>query len=297
MRSWRALPRSSFLRLVAGVIALEQRGNARAEATAAEAQRLGARALLDEAARPHAPAGPPGSWRSTTRCGRAATCSARCSAARLRSASSEADHATILSAAVNPDGSTLAVGNIAGEVMFFDTRTRRRVATLEPAPNEPAIEALGVQPGRRSAWPFRYTSVPGATAERPRRLAIHSSRSSTDAPAESSSGSTMPKRAARSPACSSRPTGRTLGVTLYYGPVSEAFGASTRGPAVAAAPRVPFELPRSPHARSVAGRGPARPWMLAADERRVVVVGEDGITVRDAATVKISQLLPPRPTR
>ena len=36
------------LAVVAGVIALDQRGNARAEATAAEAQRLGARALLED---------------------------------------------------------------------------------------------------------------------------------------------------------------------------------------------------------------------------------------------------------
>ena len=36
------------LAVVAGVVALDQRGNARAEATAAEAQRLGARALVED---------------------------------------------------------------------------------------------------------------------------------------------------------------------------------------------------------------------------------------------------------
>jgi len=73
--------------VIAGVVALEQRGNARDAATAAEAQQLGARALLDPqldrslllAAR---------AWRLMTRCERAATCSAPCSAALPRSASS-----------------------------------------------------------------------------------------------------------------------------------------------------------------------------------------------------------------
>ena len=60
-----------------------------------------------------------------------------------------ADRATILSAAANPDGSTLAVGNIAGQVLFFDTRTRRHVATLEPAPNHPGDLRAGLQSGRQ----------------------------------------------------------------------------------------------------------------------------------------------------
>ncbi len=40
----------------------------------------------------------------------------------------------------------LAVGNIPGRVSLFDTRTRRRVATLEPTPNDAAIHELAFSP-------------------------------------------------------------------------------------------------------------------------------------------------------
>ena len=75
------------LSVIAGVVALAQRGNARDEATSADALRLGSRALVEDdldralllARR---------ASRSTTRCRRAATCSPRCSRARPRSESS-----------------------------------------------------------------------------------------------------------------------------------------------------------------------------------------------------------------
>ena len=274
------------LAVVAGVIALEQRGNARDEATAAEAQRLGARALLDEQLD-----------RSLllARQGLALDDTVRTRGnllgALLRSPAAigiiRADHATILSAAVNPDGSTLAVGNIAGEVMFFDTRTRRRVATLEPAPNEPAIEALAYSPdGDRLA--VSYTSIPGATAERPAgwRSAIALVDGRTRRVVERL---VMPKE---QPAVGVQfsPDGRTLGVTLYYGPVPSLRRFDARTGRRSGAP-VPFDHP---------GRLTPDPWqlwprtpvMLATHGRRLVVGGEDGVTVRDAATLNTLKSFP-----
>ena len=74
------------LAVIAGVVALDQRGNARAEATAAAAQRLGAQALAeDDLDRALLLARQGVALRRLAR-RRAATCSPRCSRARRRSA-------------------------------------------------------------------------------------------------------------------------------------------------------------------------------------------------------------------
>ena len=73
------------LAVIAGGVALDQRGNARAEATAAAAQRLGAQALTETTSTARC-CSPARAWHWTTRSRRAATCSPRCSGARRRSA-------------------------------------------------------------------------------------------------------------------------------------------------------------------------------------------------------------------
>jgi WD40 repeat protein len=272
--------------VIAGVIALEQRGKARAEATAAEAQRLGAGALLDEQLdRALLLARQAVALDDTVRT------RGNLLGALLRSPAAigiiRADHATILSAAVSPDGDTLAVGNIAGEVLFFDTRTRRRIATFEPAPNEPAIDALAYSPnGDRLA--VSYTSTPGATAELPAGwrsfIALLDGRTRRvvrrlDMPVEEAPVGLQ-----------FSPDGRTLGVTLYYGPVPALRRFDARTGRRSGVP-VPFDHP---------GRLTSDPWqtwpqtpvMFAADARRLVVGGVGGVTVLDAATLSVLKSFP-----
>ena len=86
------------------------------------------------------------------------------------------------------------------------------------------------------------------------------------------------------------PDGRTLGVTLYGGPVGTMMRFDVRTGRRSGAP-VPFEHP---------GRltidpfqlWPRSPVMFTTDGRRLVVGGEDGVTVRDAATLSVLKRFP-----
>jgi WD40 repeat protein/DNA-binding SARP family transcriptional activator len=272
--------------VVAGVVALEQRGNARDQATAAQAQQLGARALLDDRLdRSILLARQAVDLDDTVRT------RGNLLGALLRSPAAigviRADRATILSAAVNPDGRTLAIGNISGQVLLFDTRTRRRVATVKPAANKPAIYDLTYSPdGSRLA--VAYGSVPGATAEYPAGwrtlVALLDGRTHR-----------VVKRLAMPPdqlgaGVQFSPDGRTLGVALYYGPVSTFMRFDARTGRSSGAP-VPFEHP---------GRltfdpfqtWPRAPVIITSDGRRVVVGGEDGVTVRDAEALSVLKRFP-----
>ena len=131
------------------------------QATAADAQRLGAARAARRPARPLAAARPPG------RRARRHAADARQPAGRAAAQPGRDRHhprrasADRRALAVSPDGRTLAVGNIAGEVLLFDTRTRRaHVATLEPSSNDPAMSR---SPTARTAAGSRslYTSEPG----------------------------------------------------------------------------------------------------------------------------------------
>ena len=119
------------LAVIAGLVALGQRGKARDEATAADAQRLGARALVE-----------PEFDRSLllARQGVALddTVQTRGNllAALLKSPAAlgvfRPTGQSILSVALSPDDRTLTVGDDGGNVTFYDARTRRRLATLKP---------------------------------------------------------------------------------------------------------------------------------------------------------------------
>ena len=199
-----------------------------------------------------------------------------------------ADRATILSAAANPDGNTLAVGNIAGQVLLFDARTRRHVATLEPTPNKPAIQALAYSPdGSRLA--VAYTSLPGATAEYPAgwRFLVALVDARTRQVVERLE---MPRERAIAGVQFS-PDSRTLGVTLYsLDGVGSFRRFETRTGRRSGAP-VPLEH---------AGRltidpfqlWPRSPVMFTTDGRQLVVGGDDGVTVRDAATLSVLKRFP-----
>ena len=137
----------------------------RDQATAAEAQRLGARALLDDELDRSLLLARQGVALDDT-----ARTRGNLLGALLRSPAAigivRADRATILSSAVSPDGRTLAIGNNLGEVLLYDTRTRKRAATLEPTPNQSGIFDLAYSPdGDRLA--VLHTTEPGRTAEYP----------------------------------------------------------------------------------------------------------------------------------
>ncbi len=272
--------------VIAGVVALDQRGNARDQATAAEAQRLGARALLnDQLDRALLLARQGVALDDTVRT------RGNLLGALLRSPAAigviRADHAAILSAAVSPDGSTLAVGNIAGEVLLFDTRTRRRLATVEPTPNEPAIYALAYSPdGSRLA--VAHTSIPGASADYPAgwrilvALVDMRSRRVVERLA-------MPRELAVGGVQFS-PDGRTLGVTLYADNAGSLMRFDVRTGRRSGAP-VPVEL----HRRLTVDPfqvWPRSPVAITSDGRQLVVGAENGVTVRDAATLSVLKRFP-----
>lgn len=137
------------LAVVAGVVALEQRGTARREATAAEAQRLGARGLVEndlDRALLLARQGVALDDSPPTR--------GNLLAALVRSPAAigvlRGDGERIWRVALSPDQRTLAAGDPAGEVFLFDTRTRRRIAAFRPRPGESWIVQLAWSPdGRR----------------------------------------------------------------------------------------------------------------------------------------------------
>jgi WD40 repeat protein/DNA-binding SARP family transcriptional activator len=145
------------LALIAGLVALGQRGRARDQATAADAQRLGARALVE-----------PELDRSLllARQGVALddTVQTRGNllAALLKSPAAlsvfRPTGQSILSVALSPDDRTLTVGDDGGNLTFYDARTRRRLATVKPridrsaSPDDSGTYALAYSPdGRRLA--------------------------------------------------------------------------------------------------------------------------------------------------
>ena len=142
------------LAVIAGLVALGQRGRARDEATAADAQRLGARALVE-----------PEFDRSLllARQGVALddTVQTRGNllAALLKSPAAlsvfRPTGQSILSVALSPDDRTLTVGDDGGSVTFYDALTRRRLATLKPridrsaSPEDSGTYALAYSPDGR----------------------------------------------------------------------------------------------------------------------------------------------------
>ena len=128
-----------MLAIVAGVVAFEQRGNARDEATAADAQRLGARALPRERLGHRAAARPPGRRLDDSAQTRgdllAALVKSPAAIGVLRGAG---ERMWIL--ALSPDGHTLVAGDPAGNVLSSSTPhvgasppSDRRTATVDRA--------------------------------------------------------------------------------------------------------------------------------------------------------------------
>jgi hypothetical protein len=133
------------LAIIAGVVALEQRGNARAEAIAADAQRVGARAVVEndlDASLLLARQGVAFDDSVQTR--------GNLLAALVKSPAAigvlRGEGERMWSLALSPDGRMLAAGDPTGNVYLVETATRRRVATVEPGDVNSWIVALAFSP-------------------------------------------------------------------------------------------------------------------------------------------------------
>ena len=151
--------------VIAGAMALHQRGNARREATAAEAQRLGARALLDDQLDRALLLARQGVALDDTPRTRGNLLGTLLRSPALIGVIRAGD-ATVESAAVDPGGRLLAVGDNAGQVQLFDARSRKRLRTLKPTGNASAIQGLAFSPDG-ALLAALHTSLPGTTAEFP----------------------------------------------------------------------------------------------------------------------------------
>jgi WD40 repeat protein/DNA-binding SARP family transcriptional activator len=133
------------LAVVAGVVALEQRGNARAEATAAEAQRLGSRALLEndlDRALLLARQGVALDDSVQTRGNLLAALAKSPAAIGVM----RGDGDGMWTVGLSPDERTLAAGDPSGNVFLFDTSTRKRVAKFRPKDGFSWIVQLAYSP-------------------------------------------------------------------------------------------------------------------------------------------------------
>ena len=139
------------LAVIAGLVALQQRGSARDEATTADAQRLGSRALAEndlDRSLLLARQGVALDDSPQTRGNLLAALIKSPAAIGVMRGVGERFSALALS----PDGGTLAAGDPAGNVFLFDTRTRRRVTAPDVRAGDWAIAGLAYSPdGRRLA--------------------------------------------------------------------------------------------------------------------------------------------------
>jgi DNA-binding SARP family transcriptional activator/WD40 repeat protein len=252
------------LAVIAGLVALNERGKARDEAVAADAQRVGALALLEDDLDRALLLARQGIALNDT-----VQTRGNLLAALLKSPAAigviRADTELITATALSPDGRTLAVGNSpGGRILLFDTHSRQRVATLRPAPKDADILNLAYSPDGRRLAIFHMVSVdaePVVTVldlrsrQRVARLAL----SQHDVSGVQFSAD-----------------GRTLGIMTISGPDGPAafmrFDAST-GNRISGPVRV--------------NRRGWSPLLITSDGRRMVVVDDGEITLRDATTLAV----------
>jgi WD40 repeat protein/DNA-binding SARP family transcriptional activator len=252
------------LAVIAGAVALEQRGAAREEAIAAEAQRLGARALVDKGldrALLLARQGVALHDSVQTR-GNLLAALVRSPAAIgvLRGAGER-----MWTIELSPDEHTLAAGDPSGNVLLFDTRTRRRLATIEPTSGDWWIVELAFSPdGRRLAIAHdgprgNVVSILDTRSHRivqrltpPRERIVWPLRYSAD--------------------------GRQLDVVAAPRPGEEVAPATLTRFDVRSGRRLLGPVPLNSSGSS--------PLLATSDRRRLVTAGPGEVTVRDATTLR-----------
>ena len=259
-----------LLSIIVGVIALDQRSGAREQAVKADAQRLGARALVeDDLDRSLLLA------RHGVALDDSAQTRGNLLAALLKSPAAlgilRGDDEPITSIALSPDERTLAAGTNTNKIFLFDTRTRRRVATLEVDPGA-FVGAIAFSPdGRRLAVGYDLGGAVVAVFDlgRHRRLARVA-----PAPGGLLSGLGF------------SPDGRELEVIL-----ARVYGlGGNPGPAV---------LMHFDASTGASRFGPVpvndagtTSLMITSDTRRLVAVGEGETLVRDAQSLRVLKRWP-----
>jgi WD40 repeat protein/DNA-binding SARP family transcriptional activator len=262
-----ALAAMLALAVIAGLVALNERGKARDEAVAADAQRLGALALVeDDLDRALLLA------RQGVALNETVQTRGNLLAALLKSPAAigviRADTGRFEATALSPDGRTLAVGNSPGRVLLFDTRTRQRVATLKPATKDARIFELAYSPdGHRLA--IGHLDYPdGASSRAVTVLHLRTRQSMAKLTLDTwreVSGMQF------------SPDGRTLGMMT----LSDRFDGS------ATFMRFDASTGRRILAPVRVNRRGWSPLMITSDGRRMVVPGDDGVTLRDANTLAV----------
>ena len=253
------------LSVIAGVVALEQRGSAREQAVAADAQRLGARALVeDDLDRALLLA------RQGVALDDSAQTRGNLLAALLKSPAAlgilRGDDEPITTIALSPDERTLAAGTNTNKVFLFDTRTRRRAGHARgsiPARSSTRSRSAPTAAGSRSATTAGGPRVVAVFDLRRRRVVARVS-------APTGGGIT---------GLGYSPDGRELEVIL-----ARALGLGGRGPAVLMRFDARTGAPRS--GPVPVNRAGATSLMITSDGRRLVAVGEGETVVRDAQSLR-----------
>ena len=215
------------LAVIAALVALNERGSARAQATAADAQRLGAQALADDDLDRSlllARQGVALDDSPQTRSNLLATLLKSPAAIGVVRGREE----PLISLGLSPDGETLALHYDDGTLTFVDTRTRQPLGPSYAAPGPQSLPRRR----RRELQPRRHTGC--GRRQRPRRRG-RPHPSPAQRPAHPKGplrlrGFASPATAARSSPSSRSQTKST--------PPAPASGASTPGPAARLAPSV-----------------------------------------------------------
>ena len=268
------------LAVVAGIVALGERGKAREEATAADAQRLGARALVEPALDRSLLLARQGVALDDTVETRGSLL-----AALLQSPAAigvlRPTGQSVESVALSPDGSTLAVGDDFGNLVFYDARTRRRLHMVEQAdasagPDDSGVYALAFSPDGRTlavAQGARFDQEVTALDTRTYRVVAR-----LDIP-----------RDRQVDALRYLPDGQALDAVVIDQPWAELLRLDARtGQRLGAPVRIGVGR-RSPPSFTLRAN-----VTVTADGRRVVVPGTDETIVRDAESLRIVRRLPAR---
>jgi WD40 repeat protein/DNA-binding SARP family transcriptional activator len=268
------------LAVVAGLVALHERGTARDQARAADAQRLGARALVEsELDRSLLLARQGVALDDTvqTRGNLLAALSKSPAAVSVIRGRGE----RFFSIALSPDERTLAAGDEFGNIVLYDTRTGRRTIKRpsvgsSTSPDDNGVYSLAFSPdGRRLA-------VAGGT-ELDERVAVLDPRTNRFV-----ASIVIPSQRAVDRMVYST-DGRTLHLVLvdFFGGRSELVrvDAQTGG-------RLSDPVPVGGAYLTTGGIFTSSPMALTRDARRLIVAGRSQTTVRDTVSLRVLRRIP-----